>query len=166
MPPLSVLKYRLTYVDALAYERLPGEWTGWQKVALFLPLFAIGALAGLIEDFTSIYWWLAVIGLLAIWAAAGLVIVNWRIHRRARAMALRHGQTVVEEWGDHLAIRSEAGSQFLANELIGKVIIADGHVFVLYHGGPLILPLRAFEDRDAMCVFGEALDRRSAESVP
>ena len=64
------------------------------------------------------------------------------------------------------AICSEAGVQYLGHEMIGKVIISDAHVFILYHGGPTILPLRAFEDAQAMRVFGEAIDRQSAEVVP
>ena len=164
--PLAVYRYRLTTVDALAYERLPGEWSGWQKAALILPLMAIGAFAGLIEDWTGVWWWLAVAGLLLVWAVAGLAVLNWRIHRRARARAAREGQTEVEEWGDHLAIRSQAGVTRLADETIGRVIVGAGHVFILWRGGALILPLRAFDGPEAMRAFGEAIDRRSAEAAP
>lgn len=158
-------RYRLTLVDALAYERLPGEWSGRQKIAAFAPLIAIGAFSGLIEDWPRIWWWLSVGGLVLLWAVAGLVVYNWRIHRRARLAAAREGQTEIEEWNDHLAIRSEAGAQHLPYELIGKVIITDAHVFILYHGGPTIIPLRVFEDAQAMRIFGEAIDRRSHETV-
>ncbi len=164
--PLAVFSYRLTAADALAYERLSREWTGWQKVGLILPLMAIGALAGFLEDWAGWWWWGTVVGLLLLWGVGGLVILNWRIHRRARARALREGQTVVEEWGDHLAIRSQAGTMNLANEMIGKVIVGDHHVFVLYRGGALILPQRAFASPDDMRIFGEAIDRRSMESAP
>ena len=61
--PLAVYRYRLTAADALACERLPGEWTGWQKAAFILPLMAIGALAGFIHDWTGLWWWTAVGGL-------------------------------------------------------------------------------------------------------
>jgi hypothetical protein len=164
--PLAAYRYRLTYVDALAYERLPGEWTGWQKAALILPLMAIGALAGLLEDELGVWWWAAVVGLLLVWAVVGLAVFNWRIHRRAKARALREGQVEVEEWGDHLAIRSGAGQVFLADETIGRVIVGDAHVFILWRGGALILPLRAFDSPEGMRTFGEAIDRRSAEAAP
>jgi hypothetical protein len=111
--PLAVYRYRLTYVDALAYERLPGEWTGWQKAALILPLMAIGALAGLLEDELSVWWWGTVAGLLLVWALVGLVVFNWRIHRRAKARALREGQIEVEDWADSLTIRSQLGATHL-----------------------------------------------------
>ena len=163
--PLAVYRYRLTTVDALAYERLPGEWTGWQKAAFMLPLVAIGAFAGFIEEWTGLWWWTVVGGLVLLWAIIGLSVHNWRIHRRARALALREGQTEIEEWGDHLVIRSQARVQHLSYELIGKVIASDAHVFILYHGGPTIVPLRAFEDLQAMQVFAEAIDRRSEEAV-
>ena len=164
--PLAVYRYRLTYVDALACERLPGEWSGWRKAAMILPLMAIGAFAGLLEDWTGVWWWTSVVGLLLAWALVGFAVLNWRIHRRARARALREGQTEVEEWGDRLTIRSQAGVTHLADEAIGRVIVTGGHVFVLWRGGSLILPLRAFEDGEAMRAFGEAVDRRSMEAAP
>ena len=164
--PLSVLRYRLTPADALAYERLPGEWSGWRKAAFILPLMAIGAFAGFIEDFAAVWWWASVAALLLVWAVVGLGVSNWRALRRARARAAREGQVEVEEWGDHLAVRSGAGDIFLAYETLGKVIVGDGHVFVLWPGGSLILPLRAFDDPEAMRAFGEAVDRRSAEAAP
>ena len=54
----------------------------------------------------------------------------------------------------------------LADEAIGRVIVTDGHVFILYRGGALILPQRAFENPQAMRAFGEAMDRRSMEAAP
>jgi hypothetical protein len=164
--PLAAYRYRLTAVDALAYERLPGEWTGWQKAALILPLMAIGAFAGLIEDWTDVLWWVSVAGLLVIWAVVGLAVFNWRMHRRARARAAREGQTEVEEWDDHLAIHSQAGATRLADESIGRVIVTDSHVFILWRGGSLILPQRAFDSPEAMRAFGEAIDRRSEQAAP
>lgn len=164
--PLTVYRYRLTTADALAYERLPGEWTVWQKAAFILTLMAIGALAGLLEDWSGIWWWGAVGGLLLLWAVVGLFIFNWRLHRRAKARAAREGQTEVEEWGDHLTIRSQSGDTHLTNETIGKVIVGDHHVFVLYKGGAVILPQRAFESPQAMRIFGEAIDKRSMDAVP
>jgi hypothetical protein len=164
--PLAVYRYRLTIVDALAYERLPGEWTGWQKAALILPLMATGALAGFLEDEFGVWWWASVAGLLLVWAVAGLALYNWRIHRRAKARAAREGQVEVEDRGDCLAIRSGAGETFLADETIGRVIVGDAHVFVLWRGGALILPQRAFDSPQAMRAFGEEIDRRSAEAVP
>lgn len=164
--PLAVYRYRLTLVDALAYERLPGEWSGWRKAAVIMPLMAIGAFAGMIEDWSGPWWWSSLVALLVLWAIVGLVVSNWHIRHRARTRAAREGQTEVEEWGDHLAVRSATGTMHLGYETIGKVIVADTHVFVLYRGGAVILPLRAFDDPEAMRIFGEAVDRRSAEAVP
>ena len=53
----------------------------------------------------------------------------------------------------------------LAIETIGKVLVGEGHVFILHHGGPTVVPLRAFEDAEAMRAFGEVLERRSAAAV-
>jgi hypothetical protein len=46
------------------------------------------------------------------------------------------------------------------------VIVGDGHVFVLWRGGSLILPQRAFEDAAAMRAFGAGIDSRSMEAAP
>jgi hypothetical protein len=164
--PLRTLRYRLTLVDALAYERLPGEWSVRRKAAALAPLIAIGAFSGLIEDWPRLWWWLSVGGLVLLWAIAGLFIHNWRMHRRARALAARHGQKEIEEWGDHLVVRSLAGIRAVPYELIGKVITTDSHIFILFHGGPAIVPLRAFEDVAEMQAFGATVDRRSEEAVP
>lgn len=163
--PLRILRYRLTLVDALVYERLPGEWSGWRKVAALAPLIAIGAFSGLIADWPRLWWWLSVGGLVLLWAIAGLLVHNWQMHRRARALAALHGQTEIEEWGDHLVIRSLAGTRPLAYEQIGKVISTGSHVFILFHGGPAIVPLRAFDDAAEMQAFGAAIDRRSADAA-
>lgn len=163
--PLAVYRYRVTLVDGLAYERLPGEWLGKTKVAFILPLVAVGVISGLISDWPAFWWWSAVGALALIWAVAGVAIYNLRMHRRAQAMAAREGQTELEEWGDHLAIRSQSGERFLPYELIGKAVTTDSHIFILYRGGPTIVPLRAFEDAEAMRSFGEVLERRSKESA-
>jgi len=164
--PLAVYRYRLTPADIVAYERLPGERTGWRKAALFLPPMAIGMLAGLLEDELGVWWWAAVAGLFLVWAIVGLAVFNWRVLRRARARAAREGRTQVEDWGDRLVIRSEAGTTRLADETIGRVVVTDGHVHILWRGGSLILPRRAFDSGEAMRGFGEAVDRRSMEAAP
>ena len=139
---------------------------GLEKVAFILPLMAIGAAAGFFEEWPGIWWWPAFGGLALASVLVGLVVYNWRMHRRAKAKAAREGQTEVEEWGDHLAIRSQSGESHLAYETIGKVIATESYVFVLYPGGDLIVPLRAFESADAMKAFGDAVDRRGIEASP
>lgn len=164
--PLALYRYRLTTIDALAFERLPGEWTGRQKLAFMLSLMVVGALAGFLEDLGGIWWWAAVAGLLLLWAAAGYAFRHWYTLRRARARAAREGDTQVEEWSDHLLVLSQQDSRRLGNEDIGRVIATDAHVFVLYRGGAVIVPLRAFETPEAMRAFAAALDTRSMEAAP
>ncbi len=164
--PLALYRYRLTTIDALAFERLPGEWTGRQKLAFILSLMFVGALAGFLEESSGIWWWAAVGGLLLLWAAAGLAFRNWHTLRRARALAAREGETQVEEWSDHLLILSQQGSRRLGYEDIGKVIATDAHVFILHRGGVVIVPLRAFDTPEAMQAFAEAVDTRSIRAAP
>lgn len=164
--PLAVYRFRLLAGDALAYERLGGEWSGRQKLAFLLPLLLIGALAGFLDDLAAIWWWASLGMLLLLWIVGGLLFMNWRINLRAKRHAAREGQTEVEEWGDHLVVRSQSGTTNLAYETIGKVIVGDHHVFVLYRDGVVILPQRAFASPVEMRIFGEAIDKRSMEAAP
>lgn len=163
--PPDIYRYRLTAVDALAFQRLPGEWTGPQKLAFILPLMGIGAVAGFLEDWRGVTWWAAVGGLLLFWAGSSLAIRNWRDLRRARARSGREGETQVEDRGDHLLVSSEQGVRRLGYEDIGKVIVTDSHVFILYNGGVVIMPLRAFDTPEAMQAFAQAVDTRSSQAV-
>jgi hypothetical protein len=65
--PLAVYRYRLTLVDGLAYERLPGEWSGKAKAAFIVPLVVIGVFSGLISDWPALWWWSAVGALVLVW---------------------------------------------------------------------------------------------------
>ncbi|MER2534192.1 MAG: hypothetical protein ABTQ31_03405 [Rhizobiaceae bacterium] len=163
--PLSILRFSLTPADALAYERLPGELSGWAKACLVISLAAVGGFYGFVEDWPAA-WRYGVTALLVLaWLVAVMTIRTVLMHRRAKALAARDGNVEIEEWYDHLAIRTASGTRVLAVETIGKVLGGEGHVFILHHGGPTIVPLRAFEDAEAMRAFGEALERRSADAV-
>lgn len=164
--PLRILRFSLTLADALAYERLPGELSGTAKLVLISSLAAVGGFYGFLEDWTA-PWRLGVTAVLVVvWLVSVLAIRTCRMHRRARALVSHNGSVEIEDWSDRLRIDTASGSRVLPMQAIGKVLIGEGHVFVLHEGGPTILPLRAFEDAAAMRAFGEALDRRSADAVP
>jgi len=164
--PLSTYRFSLTPADRLAFAMLRRELTGWEKFRLIIIVGIAGLAAGMLpEDMGAIAWWATVAIILLIGAAAAILWSNVEVRRRARALDAPKGDMVVEEWGDHIAVRSEKGTQNLAYEQIGNVVISDAHVFILFHGGPVILPLRAFADAVEMRAFGETVDRRSQESA-
>ncbi len=164
--PPDIYRYRLTTVDALAFQRLPGEWTGPQKLAFILPLMGIGAVAGFLGDLSGVIWWATIGGLLLIWAISSLAIHNWLNLRRARARSAREGETQVEDRRDHLVVSSGQGVRRLGDGDIGKVIATDSHVFILHGGGVVIMPLRAFDAPEAMQAFARTVDDRSSHAAP
>lgn len=164
---LAAYRFRLTPGDVLAYEARPREITGWRKSVLFAIPFLVGAAAGVVPESWPLLWrWAAVV--LAGLVFAGFVLAARHILRlrKARRVAGREGRTVVEDHGDHLAVRSESGSRFVPLEMIAQVIRTDAHVFVRHEGGPTILPLRAFPDAADMRAYAEALDARSRDAAP
>lgn len=164
--PLSTYRFTLTPADRLAFAMLRRELTGWEKFRLIVIIGIAGMAAGLLpEDMRPLAWWATVALILLTGAAAAILWSNVEVRRRATALGVPKGEIVVEEWGDHIAVRSEKGAQNLAYDQIGNVVVSDAHVFILYHGGPLILPLRAFADAGAMRAFGEVVDRRSHEAA-
>jgi hypothetical protein len=164
--PTRVLRYTLGPADRLAFAMLRHELTGWEKLRLLVILGVAGLLAGMLpEDMGAMAWWAAVALILGFGAATAILWSNLEIRRKAAALNVPKGAVETEEWVDRLVVRSQAGTQDLAYELIGQVIITDAHVFILYDRGPTIVPLRAFEDLQAMRAFGEAIDRRSEEAA-
>jgi hypothetical protein len=162
----TVLRFRLTTADALAYERLPSE-LGWRgKVILFAGPALVGMLAGIFDDLPPIVWWPGILLLLLLWYTGCAVGNHLLAHRRARLMAAREGSTEVEDRGDRLIVTSGSGTREIPIDRIGQVLIEDGHIFVLCREYPLIIPLRAFVDRERMRAFGVDLDRRSEQAVP
>ena len=148
--------------DALAGARLHGEWSRWRLATVLLLAACVGGAAAMLEELLATPWWLNACAL-ALLATAGLSGWDrWRNHRRA---ARACGDWQVEEWDDHLAVRSPAGGYRLANEMVGNVVASADRVIVLHEGGMVILPRRAFADDAAMAAFAAAVDARSRDAV-
>jgi len=161
--PLGHYRFNLTMDDALARERLHGEWPRRRLAAVIALAACVGGGSAMLEEWLATPWWLNACAL-ALLAVAGLSGWDrWRDHRRAVRSC---GDWEVEDWGDHLAVRSPAGRYRLANEMVGNVVASADRVFVLHEGGMVILPRRAFADDAAMAAFAAAVDARSSEAVP
>jgi hypothetical protein len=165
--PLAVYRFSLTPADRLAFAMLRRELTGWEKFRLIVIIGISGMMAGVLpEHMRPVAWWAAVALILSAGAAAAILWSNLEIRRKASALDVPKGEILVEEWGDHLVVRSDKGTQHLGHDQIGNVVVSDAHVFILLHGAPVIVPLRAFEDRHAMRAFAEVVDKRSQDAVP
>jgi len=161
--PLAHYRFHLTLDDALAGERLHGEWSSWRLTVVIVLAVGVGGGSALLEEWLATPWWLNALAL-ALLAFAGLS--GWDRLRDRRRAARASGEWEVDEWHDHLAVRSPAGEYRLANEMVGNVVAAADRVFVLHEEGMVILPRRAFVDDAAMAAFAEALDMRSRDAAP
>lgn len=155
--PARVFLCDVTPADALAWERLPSEATGWRKVGVFAPWVAVGMVWGASGDMASLALRLPLTGGagLAVMLAAGALTARARA-RRARSRVPAPCRVQVEEFGDHLALRGvdpPGPATFIAPETIRQIVLARGHVFLEAPPDLMILPLAAFEDAADMAAF-------------
>src|SRR5690606_377498 len=119
--------------------------------------------SAMLEQRLGVPWWILAGGLSLFAVAVLSGWDRWGTWRRAATKA--GGEWEVEEWDDHLTVRSPSGEFRLAGEMIGDVAASTDHVFVLYEEGMLILPRRAFADGAAMAAFVEAVDAQSRDAA-
>lgn len=167
-PPLRTLTFTLTRADALAYEALPREITGWRLVALLVWIGLAGAAVAQFptewvgEEGGWRFWALMMTGSLIQYGLATLAMTahtHWRAARRRP----QPSQVDVFDHGDRLAWREGGDTDLVSSEAIGDVITTPTHTFVPASGRVLILPLRAFLDRNQMIAFAAELERRRGE---
>ncbi len=169
-PPLLTLTYTLSPADALAYESLPRELTGWRNT-LFLAWLGLagGAVAFVPETIAGPEWgwrfWLVGLALVAIAYAVARLVMRLAASRRARNRIPAAVDVTLEQWGDHLAATIGDRRLFIAYETIAAVATTSEHVFVTARPDVLIVPLRAFPDHAEMLAFGAHVDRLSHESA-
>jgi hypothetical protein len=157
------LSFQLTRADWLAFEQLPGEFIGWDKLYVFGPPVVCGAMIGLfadqLRDVLPIDWD-SVGGRLL--AGAAVLLVSWLlfavlIHaRNRRRAACRHvpaSATTIDSTLDALTVDQDGTHQRYA-WLTLHVIATDTHVFLCATPrDAIIIPRRAFESDAAMALF-------------
>lgn len=161
--PIYQLRYSLTREDIAAFEFLPRELSGWQKLWLFGPVLACGAAAGFFEnELRAVMPWdpgtrwgqlATVLVAIAIGYALSIVLLTWRTRRRVANSPLPATPTqidiypqlfwVTEDGDDRSYVWSEAA-----------IVDTDQHVFITQGTRkPVIIPVRAFENLQAMQAF-------------
>lgn len=155
--PARVFLCDLTPADALAWERLPTEATGWRKVGVFAPWVAVGMVWGASGDMGSLGLRLALTGGagLAVMLAAGALTARAQA-RRARSRVQGPCRMQVEDFGDHLALRGvdpPRPATVIVPETIRQIVLAPGRVFLEAPPDLVILPLAAFEDAADMAAY-------------
>lgn len=164
-PALRTLTFTLTRADALAYETLPREITGWRRILLFVWIGLAGAaVAQLPADWVGEeggwrFWAFMLTGSLIQYALATLAMsvqAHWRAVRRLP----RPSHVEVLDHVDHFEWREGGNTIFVAPETMSAVATTPTHTFVEADRHLLILPLRAFSDKNEMVAFTGELERR------
>jgi hypothetical protein len=168
------LRYQLRREDIVAFEFLPRELIGKEKLWLVGPVLACGASAGFFQDWLKTWLpWDPTQGLGQVFSvmiaiglgyALGAVLLTARAHRRiARATLPAHPISVVAD-RDRLNVADEAGTRAFAWQDL-RVSLAASHVFLCpAPREAVIIPLRAFKDEEDMrrfAAFAEAMGRET-----
>lgn len=165
------LDFTLGRADALAWEVLPSEMTGWRK-ALFLVFLAAGGLwlVLLPEDWEiDAHDWRILVattaGICLQWAIATLAM-TLAAHRRAARRLPGPVAVRVEDHGDRLIVHERAEGRperraAVAVAAIRNIVLGERHLFVEAPPEVLILPLAAFDDREDMALTADLWDTRS-----
>ena len=159
--------YDLRADDALAVLRLR-RLARWQKIALGSWFFAGGATTALMPEFWagatgSLHRAMAILGVVALQFGACLLAREVWLRIKSRQVIPRPRPAVFEEWVDCIACTDLATTDeiYLSHELIGSVLTTRGHIFIISGAVTLVIPARAFADRDDMTDLAQHLRKLS-----
>lgn len=161
--PRYQFRFHLTREDVAAFEWLPREMAGAEKLWFLGPILACGAAAGLLEDeLRPIVPWdpstkfgqvLSVMCAIAVGYAIGAVLFTVRTRFRIRRAAVPAGPVAVDAHDDRVTQVLDGTTQTYAWRDVTVTSTAT-HVFLVHaRHTAIILPLRAFSSLDAMQAF-------------
>ena len=164
-PPLRSFRYRQTRADVAAFERLPGELVGREKLFLFGPALLCGMLWGVFHEEIGRLLpvvprgpWafpLAMFGSIIFSYGSSALMLSVRTALRIRAARLPQTDTVVDMGSENFSVTEDGRTRALAWRNV-RVIEGDAHVFLCETArNAVILPLRAFEDAQTMKWFAQ-----------
>ncbi len=161
--PLRQLRFTLTREDIAAYELLPRELIGLEKLWLVGPILVCGALVGLFQDNLKPYFpWdpetqlgqvLSVLTAVAVGYVLSLIALTARARARIARAPLPEGPTTIDAY-PQLLFAGKGGDQSSYAWTKLNVVETATHVFLVETGRPpVILPLRAFANAADMANF-------------
>jgi len=161
--PLHVFRYTLNWQDALAYERLPRDLPGLQKITLYLWLGLAGIVlialpADIVGEINSIRFWLTGAGLVLLQYAIFVTLRGVTRFNRARYRYPVPADVALEQWPDHLVITSGGKTRQVRFEEIGALLPTAQRLFIASGHELIIVPLLAFEDGAGMAALVDAID--------
>lgn len=175
--PIYQLRYQLTREDVAAFEFLPRELVGWEKLWLFGPILALGAAAGFFEDqLSAVLPWdpharwgqlATVLIAIALGYALSMVLLTWRTRRRIANTPLLTTLTRIDVFPEALFVSEDGDENRSYVWSKATIIDTDKHVFITQGARkPVIIPVRAFASLEAMQAFvGDAEGWRNAYDI-
>lgn len=165
-PPLATYRFQLTRDDVAAFERLPSELIGREKLFLLGPALLAGMALGVFEDELRVLWpglyalaeggttaLLAILLLVPLSYLVSSLLLSLRTWWRIRDAKLPVTETVVETLGNCFAVTQDSDTRGYRWDEV-EVIGGDAHVFLCpAPRRAIILPLRAFADEAEMRAF-------------
>ena len=147
--PIATYRYTLTWQDALAYERLPREMPGLQKITLYIWLGIAGILLvalppEVVGDVNTPRFWLSgaalvIIQYLIFWVLRGITRLN-----RARYRYSAPTEIVLTQWPDHLVVEQNGKVTTVPFEDISVLLPTATHLFIATGHDLIIVPALAF----------------------
>lgn len=161
--PIYQLRYSLTREDIAAFEFLPRELQGAEKLWLFGPVLACGAAVGLFEDrLAPLLPWdpsskpgqvLIVLCAIAVGYALSMLLLTLRARYLIARAHVPSAASAIDAFADRLTVKQDGVARTFAwRDLV--VSTSGAHVF-LEHAPreAIIIPMRAFADDGAMRSF-------------
>jgi hypothetical protein len=172
---LPALTFRLTRDDWAAFERLPAELLGWEKLFVFGPPVAVGMLvAGFDETWRALLplsldgfvgKLLLAGGLLALAYGVSTLMLSLRTRRRIARRPLPATDTTIDS-DLHNVVVTENGAPHKHAWTDLTVIETATHVFLCpAPRAAIILPLRAFDGPEAMHLYAHTARELGVEEA-
>ena len=170
--PLYQLRYTLTRDDVAAFELMPRELQGFEKLWLFGPILLCGAAVGLFEDRlrpflpwdpASMLGQLAsVLCAIAVGYALSLVLMTARARYRIKRTPLPAAPICIDAFADHVTVKKDDSDQSFAWRDLTVTSTASHVILAQKAREAIIIPLRAFaspEEMSAFAAFAEVAGR-------
>ena len=172
--PLYQLRYTLARDDVAAFELMPRELQGWEKLWLFGPILLCGAAVGLFEDqlrpflpwdpATMLGQLASVLGAIAVGYALSLLLLTVRARYRIKRTPLPAAPICIDAFADHVTVKQDGSNQSFAWHDFTVISTASHVILAQTPRQAIIIPLRAFasqEEMGAFAAFAEAAGRDS-----
>jgi hypothetical protein len=164
----TTYRYTLTWQDALAYERLPKELPGLQKITLYIWLGLAGLLLvalppEVVGDENTPRFWLS---------GAALVLIQYLIFfvlraiirlNRARYRFPAPTEFVVIEEPDRLLVNQAGKATIVPFMEIRALLPTAHHLFIAAGKELIIMPMGAFSDPTAMAQLVDRIDYQARD---